>query len=142
MDCIYKWHLLSLSNYFHLEIDLIHLYILFLVVQIFPNPYYGEVPDYSAYVALLPQQNRGLALLINANEQLYTYAFLDMGEVCAKLIAGDSPHSDSWWFLPWVLRAQLLSFRYSGYGSIYAAFQSGSRKHHAYQVLYNYCGFI
>jgi len=68
----------------------------------------GEVPDFFAYMTLLPEQKRGMVLLVNANQQMYTYALCATGEGVAALLAGDELPSNAWGVLPWALRALLL----------------------------------
>lgn len=68
----------------------------------------GEVPDYFSYMALLPEHDRALLLLVNANEQLYNYALWTMAEDATLMLAGVSPQPNAWPILPWALRAALL----------------------------------
>ena len=49
--------------------------------------HYGEVPDGFAYMALLPVEERGLVLLVNTNQQAYTYALWALGEAAALGLA-------------------------------------------------------
>ena len=70
--------------------------------------HYGEVPDFFAYMALLPDQDRAIVLLFNTNEQLYTYALLSASEAAALSLAGVAPEANNWPVMPWALRAALL----------------------------------
>lgn len=70
--------------------------------------HYGEVPDFFAYMALLPEHNRAIVLLFNTNEQLYTYALLAASETAALSLAGVAPEANNWPIMPWALRAALL----------------------------------
>jgi len=70
--------------------------------------HYGEVPDYFAYMALLPEQNRAMVLLVNTNHQLYTFALLDAGEAAALQLAGVSPKPNAWGILSWAMPAILI----------------------------------
>ena len=70
--------------------------------------HYGEVPDGFAYMALLPEQERGLVLLVNTNQQAYTFTMLAMAEEAALMLAGIPPQPGGWGILPWALRALLL----------------------------------
>lgn len=70
--------------------------------------HYGEVPDYFAYMALLPEQNRAMVLLVNTNHQLYTFALLNAGEAAALQLAGVSPKPNGWGILSWALPAILI----------------------------------
>jgi CubicO group peptidase (beta-lactamase class C family) len=68
----------------------------------------GETPDYFSYMALLPEQNRAMVLLVNANEQAFNYALWALAEAAALWLAGVPPQSDSWGILPWAMRGSLL----------------------------------
>ena len=70
--------------------------------------HWGEVPDFFAYMALLPDQQRGIVLLFNADQHMYTYALLELGNNVAAMLAGGTPAQNEWLVLPWVLRALLL----------------------------------
>lgn len=68
----------------------------------------GQVPDYFAYMALLPEQRRGLVLLVNSNQMLLNFALLGVGEGAAALLAGAKPAPFPWGVVPWLLRGCLL----------------------------------
>jgi CubicO group peptidase (beta-lactamase class C family) len=68
----------------------------------------GEVPDYFSYMALLPDQNRAMVLLVNTNEQMFNYALWAVGESTAFWLAGIPPQPNSWGILPWAVRGFLL----------------------------------
>ena len=70
--------------------------------------HWGETPDYFGYLGMLPEQQRGVALLVNADQHFYTYPLLDLGNGVADLLAGEEPVKNTWLILPWVLRALLL----------------------------------
>jgi CubicO group peptidase (beta-lactamase class C family) len=70
--------------------------------------HWGETPDYFGYLGMLPEQQRGVALLVNADQHFYTYPLLDLGNGVADLLAGEEPVKNTWLVLPWVLRALLL----------------------------------
>ena len=65
--------------------------------------HYGEVPDYYAYMAILPEQEKGLALLVNTNHQMYTFALLSVAEGAVDLLSGVKPAANQWGLLPWIL---------------------------------------
>jgi CubicO group peptidase (beta-lactamase class C family) len=67
----------------------------------------GEVPDYFSYMAFLPKQNRGMALLVNTNEQMFNYALWSIGEKSALMLAGIPPQPNAWFLLPWAVRGFL-----------------------------------
>ena len=70
--------------------------------------HWGETPDYFGYLGMLPEQRRGVALLVNADQHFYTYPLLDLGNGVADLLAGEEPVKNTWLVLPWVLRVLLL----------------------------------
>ncbi len=70
--------------------------------------HYGEVPDGFAYMAFLPEKDRGIVLLVNTNHQVYTYALWATAESAALMLADVSPQPNSWGIMPWILHAVLL----------------------------------
>jgi CubicO group peptidase (beta-lactamase class C family) len=70
--------------------------------------HHGQVPDFFAYMALLPAQQQGLVLLVNADQSLMNLALVDVGMGAAQQLAGASPPPLPFGFMPWALRALLL----------------------------------
>jgi CubicO group peptidase (beta-lactamase class C family) len=69
----------------------------------------GIVPDSFSYVALLPEQKKGVVLLINAYHYLLTPALTEAGTGVAALLAGDQPTTLPFVsVIPWILHFQLL----------------------------------
>ena len=70
----------------------------------------GIVPDFFAYMAILPGQKKGLVLLMNADHFLMSNtALLEIGMGAATLLAGARPDPVRWGIvIPWVLRGLLL----------------------------------
>jgi hypothetical protein len=68
----------------------------------------GTVPDFFAYMALLPDQNRGVVLLVNANHVVINFALTEVGAGVASLLAGAQPAPVPWGVVPWALRGFLL----------------------------------
>jgi CubicO group peptidase (beta-lactamase class C family) len=68
----------------------------------------GTAPDYFSYMALLPEQNRGMVLLVNANQMIINFALAEVGGGAASLLAGGQPESIPWVIVPWSLRSFLL----------------------------------
>jgi CubicO group peptidase (beta-lactamase class C family) len=69
----------------------------------------GVVPDFFAYVAILPAQKRGLVLLMNAdNFVMSNTALLEVGTGAAMLLAGGQPSTTWSGLIPWALRGLLL----------------------------------
>jgi len=70
--------------------------------------HYGQTPDYFAYIAFVPEQQRGLVLLVNANQMLLNFALSEVGTGAADLLAGGRPASFPWGVIPWMLGGVLL----------------------------------
>ncbi len=69
----------------------------------------GTAPDFFSYMALLPEQNRGFVLLVNANEIVMNFgALASVGGEAASLLAGGKPNSSYSAVIPWVLRLFLI----------------------------------
>ncbi len=68
----------------------------------------GTAPDYKTYMALLPDQKRGLVLLLNANQLMIDFSLKFIGGEAASLLAGVQPQPFSWAIIPWSLRALLI----------------------------------
>ncbi len=69
----------------------------------------GTAPEYKTYMALLPDQKRGMVLLMNANELLIDMAWKhSIGPAAASLLAGVPPRPIRWALVTWVRRAFLI----------------------------------
>ena len=70
----------------------------------------GVVPDFFAYMAIVPGQKKGLVLLLNADHFLMSnFALEEVGMGVATLLAGVRPDPVRWGIvIPWVLRGLLL----------------------------------
>jgi hypothetical protein len=68
----------------------------------------GTMPDYFSYMALLPDQNKGMVLLVNANQLVINFALAEVGGGAASLLAGAQPESIPWAVVPWSLRLFLV----------------------------------
>jgi CubicO group peptidase (beta-lactamase class C family) len=70
----------------------------------------GVVPDFFAYMAIVPGQKKGLVLLMNADHFLLSnLALLEVGTGAATLLAGARPDPVRWGIvIPWTLRGLLL----------------------------------
>jgi CubicO group peptidase (beta-lactamase class C family) len=71
----------------------------------------GNVPDFSAYMALLPRQGRGIILLSNVGHHMMVPVCGELGAGLAALLAGTSsarPPAAMTRTLPWLMRALLL----------------------------------
>jgi CubicO group peptidase (beta-lactamase class C family) len=68
----------------------------------------GTLPDFAAYMALLPEQEKGVVLLFNACQHWMSPVLTDVGMGVAALLAGDQPARTPFGVIPWALRGQLL----------------------------------
>jgi CubicO group peptidase (beta-lactamase class C family) len=73
----------------------------------------GAVPDFSAYMALLPEQKKGVVLLCNAGHFVMNPTIIELGSEAAMLLAGQQPAPSPFGFrlvdlAPWATRALLL----------------------------------
>jgi CubicO group peptidase (beta-lactamase class C family) len=68
----------------------------------------GNEPDFSSYMALLPEQKTGVVLLVNADHYGLPFVLPEVGHGVAALLAGQSPPPIRLGFLPWAMRALLL----------------------------------
>ena len=65
----------------------------------------GNVPDFSSYMALLPEQKKGVVLLVNADHYGLPFILMEVGDRVAALLAGQQAPPIRLGFLPWVMRA-------------------------------------
>jgi CubicO group peptidase (beta-lactamase class C family) len=68
----------------------------------------GTLPDFGAYMALLPEQKKGVVLLFNACHHWMNPVQAEFGGRVAALLAGERPDPSRFRFVPWALRGQLL----------------------------------
>jgi hypothetical protein len=70
----------------------------------------GTLPDFGAYMALLPQQKKGVVLLFNACHHWMNIVLADLGFRVTTLLAGEQPSSPIPFvpMIPWLLRGLLL----------------------------------
>jgi hypothetical protein len=59
-------------------------------------------------MALLPEQNRGFVLLVNANQLVIDFTLGQVSSGIATLLAGSQPKAARFGVVPWVLRSFLL----------------------------------
>ena len=65
----------------------------------------GTCPDFFAYMAILPEQEKGVVLLINANHLIMDkLTFTEVGAGVAKLLAGERLIPNRFGAVPWALR--------------------------------------
>jgi CubicO group peptidase (beta-lactamase class C family) len=68
----------------------------------------GMMPDFYAYVALLPEQKKGVVLLVNVNHFTMQLTLTEIGTGVLRLIAGDPPAPVQFGAIPWMQRGLLL----------------------------------
>ena len=68
----------------------------------------GNVPEYSAYMGLLPDQKKGLVLLINADHYGLPPILGEVGWGATAILAGTKPGPIRLGFIPWVMRSMAL----------------------------------
>jgi CubicO group peptidase (beta-lactamase class C family) len=64
----------------------------------------GNVPDFSAFMALIPEQKKGLVLLLNANPYGLPPITEEIGQNLTALLAGYPPGPIRLNFIQWVMR--------------------------------------
>lgn len=69
----------------------------------------GTNPDFAAYMALLPEQKKGIVLLFNADHHWMNPVLSDFGGRVTALLAGEKPAPVPFvGLIPWVLRGLLV----------------------------------
>jgi CubicO group peptidase (beta-lactamase class C family) len=68
----------------------------------------GNVPDFSSYMAILPEQKKGVVLLVNADHWGLPFVLPEVGDGVAALLGGEQPPPIRLDFLTWAMRAQPL----------------------------------
>lgn len=64
----------------------------------------GNVPDFSAFMALIPGQKKGIVLLLNADPYGLPMITEEIGEGATALLAGQQPAPIKLDFIQWVIR--------------------------------------
>lgn len=68
----------------------------------------GTLPDFSAFMALIPEQKKGLVLLFNANHAMMKITLDELGMGAAKRLAGEPSSIGVLGLAPWAMRGMLL----------------------------------
>jgi CubicO group peptidase (beta-lactamase class C family) len=68
----------------------------------------GTVPDYFSFMALLPEQRKGVVLLVNADHWMMNMALMEVGMGAAILLADHQPAPSRFAAIPWMMQALLL----------------------------------
>lgn len=71
----------------------------------------GIVPDFGSFMALMPELNKGIVILFNANHAMMKVTFDELGMGAAQLLIGESPTSSILRSVPWVMRSLLLTLK-------------------------------
>lgn len=67
----------------------------------------GNVPDFSSYMAIIPEQNKALVLLLNADNYGLPPVLAEVG-LGAAAVLGGQPAQIKLGFIPWIMRGLLL----------------------------------
>jgi hypothetical protein len=68
----------------------------------------GDVPDFGAFMALVPEQHKGMVLLFNANHAMIKITLDEVGMGAAQRLAGEPPAPTRFGAVPWAMRGLLL----------------------------------
>lgn len=68
----------------------------------------GIVPDFSGFMALVPEKKKGIVLLFNANHAMLKMTLDEVGMGAAQRLAGEHPSPMHFGAAPWIMRAMLL----------------------------------
>jgi CubicO group peptidase (beta-lactamase class C family) len=68
----------------------------------------GIVPDFGGFMALVPEQKKGLVLLFNANHAMMKMTYDEVGAGAAQLLAGQPLAPHRFGAAPWLMRGMLL----------------------------------
>jgi len=65
----------------------------------------GNVPEFSSYMAIIPEQKKGVVLLVNSDQWGLPFILMEIGDGVVALLAGKQPLPIKLGFIPWVMRA-------------------------------------
>jgi len=65
----------------------------------------GIVPDFFGYMAILPDQKKGVVLLMNTNHFIMNGALIEVGKGVGTLLAGEEPVPIPSGTIPWAFRS-------------------------------------
>ncbi len=68
----------------------------------------GIVPDFGAFMALVPEQKKGIVLLFNANHAMMKMTLDEFGMVAAQRLTGEPTPPPQLSAVPWAMRGLLL----------------------------------
>jgi CubicO group peptidase (beta-lactamase class C family) len=93
----------------------------------------GIVPDFGAFMALIPEQHTGIVLLMNANHAMMKMTLDEMGLGAAERLAGRSPAPMRFRAVPWAMRALLAIPLLQAAGVVATLLMLRSWRHHPEQ---------
>jgi CubicO group peptidase (beta-lactamase class C family) len=64
----------------------------------------GNVPDFWSYIAILPEESKGIVLLANADPWGLPFMMMEVGDGATALLAGEQPPPKHFAFIPWMMR--------------------------------------
>jgi CubicO group peptidase (beta-lactamase class C family) len=65
----------------------------------------GNVPDFSAFMAIVPEQKKGVILLLNADPYGLPIITEEVGMGVTALLAGQQPAPNKLYFVQWIMRS-------------------------------------
>jgi CubicO group peptidase (beta-lactamase class C family) len=68
----------------------------------------GLVPDFYAFMAMLPEQKKGVILLVNIDHFTMQFTMSEVGAGLVRLLAGNLPSPTRFGAIPWIQRGLLL----------------------------------
>ncbi len=70
--------------------------------------HHGESPDYFAYMAILPEQKKGVVLLVNVDQSMMNMVLTEVAEGVMRRLAGEQTTPSQLGAIPWISRGLLL----------------------------------
>lgn len=68
----------------------------------------GIVPDFGAFAAIVPEQNKGIVLLFNVNHAVIKQTLDEFGMGTAERLAGEVPSKTFFGIVPWLMHGIML----------------------------------
>jgi CubicO group peptidase (beta-lactamase class C family) len=68
----------------------------------------GTLPDFTTYMAIVPDQKKGVVLLVNSGHFMMEPVMSELGSGLVPLLAGQQPAPNPYGFMLWGMRALLL----------------------------------
>lgn len=64
----------------------------------------GNVPEFASYMAIIPEQKKGVVLLVNSDQWGLPLILMEVGDGVSALLAGRQPPPIKLGFFPWIMR--------------------------------------